>query len=433
MTNRGWRNWSGSVSCDPVARSAPESETALAEIIARSPGPVRVSGAGHSFTAIVATDGTLLSLDKLSGLLSVDQARKTAWVQAGTRIRDLGPLLQAEGLALQNQGDIDRQSLAGAVGTGTHGTGAGLQSISAAVTGFRLIDGKGNIHLCDAQNNPDWLLAGSVSVGSLGVMSAIEIQCAPSYALEERGGRLSVDEVFDRLPEFRDNNRHFEFFWYPLADEVLIKTLNVAEAEPKPRRRRADGEDSPGDVYFRRLCDRARFIPWLKRSYQRHLTELGGAPFDPGSVGKTRWSHDAFPSERNVRFNEMEYAVPADAGPDCMRDVARFLRRSGINFLFPVEYRYVAADENWLSPFYGRASVTISVHQYHKQSHTKLFAGAEEIFRAYDGRPHWGKVHTLGADELSALYPKWEAFQAVRRAADPDRRFQTPYLENLLG
>ncbi len=433
MSQASWENWSGWVKARPQAFHQPTSEAELADLIRAANGPVRVAGSGHSFTPICQSDGTLFSLEKMSGLIAADRESSTATAYAGTTIRDLGPLLHAEGMGLVNQGDIDRQAIAGAVGTGTHGTGRDLKSVSAAVIGFRLVKPDGEIVSCSSDENADLFDAGRVSMGSLGIMTEIDLQCMSAYALEERGGRLPVADAFDQLAMLRDSNRHFEFFWFPFADEVLVKTLNLSDVSPKPRKRLPDGVDGRADSAFRKLCEISRFAPFLRRRYQRQMTEQGGARYAGDAPGRSRWSHDAFPSDRNVRFNEMEYAVPADKGPDCVREVAEHMRSCGVNFLFPIEYRYVAADNAWLSPFYERDSVTISVHQYHKQPYAKLFSGVEKIFRKYDGRPHWGKLHTLAASDFEALYPRWRDFCALRSQVDPQAKMLNPFLRKIFG
>eukprot|EP00439_Symbiodinium_sp_Y106_P089428 s1_g1964.t1 len=431
MQQAEWQNWSGWVKSRPLKFHRPRNETELVELVRDCEEPLRVAGSGHSFTPICESDGTLFSLENMSGVVSTDMSSARARVRAGSTIRDLGPLLHEAGLGLLNQGDIDRQAIAGAVGTGTHGTGKELKSISAAVTGFRLVLPNGEVLDCSADENADVFHAGRVSMGSLGIMSEIELQCAPAYALEERGGRLSVGEMFETLDALRDGNRHFEFFWFPFADDVLIKTLNVSDTQPKARKRAPDGQDGPADIAFRKLCEISRFAPFLRARFQKQMTEQGGARYSGDEPGRSRWSHDAFPSDRNVRFNEMEYAVAAESGPDCVREVAAHMRGCGVNFLFPIEYRYVAADDAWLSPFYERDSVTISIHQYHKQPYAKLFQGVEEIFRKYAGRPHWGKLHTLAANDLEALYPRWQDFCEVRKRLDPDTKMLNPFLRKL--
>lgn len=435
-----WSNWSGWVKAWPQNLAAPSSEEDVVEVIRNAPAPIRVAGRGHSFTPLVESNGTLMTLWGLAGVIDHDEAAQTARIKAGTTIRDLGPELFDRGLALVNQGDIDRQALAGAVGTGTHGTGGTLGSVSSAVTGFRLVTANGDILTCNASENADVFDAGRVSFGSLGVMTEITMKCRPIYALEEDGGRMPIDEALRRAEELRDANRHFEFFWFPFAKEALVKFLRETDAEPKLRRRMPDGEMARSDKIMMRACDLSRALPFLRGPLQRFLTSASGSRYAASAKEdgaefqkKVRWSHDAFPSDRNVRFNEMEYAVPAEKGPDCVREVGEYMRKCGVNFLFPLEFRYVAADDAWLSPFYKRDSVTVSVHQYHKQPYAELFEGVEAIFKRYDGRPHWGKLHTLGAEDFAALYPKWDDFCALRRRLDPSGKFLNAHLKRIFG
>lgn len=432
--NYVWSNWSGWVKSWPKLIAEPATEEELAAIV-RAETPVRIAGSGHSFTPLVGSDGTIVTLRHIAGVVDHDPATFTARIKAGTTIRDLGPMLFDRGLALVNQGDIDRQALAGAVGTGTHGTGGELGSLSAGVVGFRLVTADGGVVCASANENPDIFDAGRVSFGSLGVMSEITMQCRPVYALEETGGAMPIAEALSRAEELRDANRHFEFWWFPFTDLAIVKMLTETDRQPKPRRRRADGELSRDEKIFQLACEATRYAPFLRGPLQKYLTSsttryAAGSPTTPG---RARWSHEAFPSDRNVRFNEMEYAVPAERGPDCIREVGAHMRKCGINFLFPLEYRYVAADDAWLSPFYKRDSVTISVHQYYRQPYDKLFASVEAIFARYEGRPHWGKLHSLAAADLAKLYPRWDDFQAVRRRLDPAGKFLNRYLRRILG
>ena len=429
-----WSNWSGWVKSWPQAILKPASEEELSGAIRNAVGPVRVVGSGHSFTPLVESQGTIFDLAKMSGVIDHDNQNKTARIKAGTTIRDLGPLLFDRGMGLANQGDIDRQTIAGAVGTGTHGTGIDLGSISAAVQGFRLVKSDGEVLTASASENTALFEAGRVSMGSLGVMSEITMKAQPAYALEETGGRMKVDDVLAQAETLREAHRHFEFFWFPFAEDAIVKFLSETDKEAKPRRRRDDGEVSKDDKTFRTLCEVSRYLPFLRGPIQKYMTSSSTRySLGTDAPGRVRWSHDAFPSDRNNRFNEMEYAVPAAVGPDCIREVAAYMKTCGINFLFPLEYRYVAADDIWLSPFYQRASVTISVHQYHRQPYAALFAGVEEIFRRYDGRPHWGKLHTMKADDFVTMYPRWDEFCRLRAELDPQAKMLNPYLKAIFG
>jgi FAD-linked oxidoreductase len=428
-----WSNWSGGVRATPAAIATPASETELTAIVRAAAKGVRVAGSGHSFTPICQTSGTLISLDGMQGIVSVDAVAQTATVKAGTKIHALGRPLFDAGFGLKNQGDIDRQAIAGAVSTGTHGTGPALGSLSSEVTGFRLVTAKGEVLECSAHSNAEIWEAGRVSLGMLGVLSEITLNVRPAYRLKEHNWLMPADECWRQIGALRDAHRHFEFFWFPLADGVVAKSLDETDEEVPPpcdsEKMRIRGDRvSPDQRMFEYGCQAARLFPGLSAPLQRLFTR--GAM---GASTRSRWSHEIFPSPRTTRFNEMEYAVPAGNGVDCIREVAEVIRNRKIAGVFPIEFRFVKGDDIWLSPFYKRDAVTISVHQYNKQSHEPLFNAVEPVFWKYGGRPHWGKIHTLKAEALSKLYPQWDRFQALRKRLDPDTKFLNDYLIDLAG
>jgi FAD-linked oxidoreductase len=428
----GWSNWSGKVSAAPRAILGPRDENELRIAVRDAEGPVRVPGSGHSFTPIAATDGTLINVDALSGLVSTDAQYLTATIHAGTKIHAIGrPLLDA-GFSLKNQGDIDRQSIAGALSTATHGTGKDLPCLAAEMVGFRLVTAGGDILNCTPHENIDVFYGGRVSLGLFGVLSEVTLSVAKAYALREESLTLSADDAFRELARHRYENRHFEFFWFPYSDRVSAKRLNVSAETPRAAltsaQMKARGDVMSGDQRaFQAGCEIARYIPSVLPSLHKAFTS--GAEAKP----KTRWAHEIFPSPRNVRFNEMEYAVPAEKGVECITALTSLFRRRHVDSAFPFEFRFVRQDDIWLSPFYQRDCVTISVHQYYKQSEERLFALCEGVFRDYDARPHWGKMHATGPERLAELYPKFDAFRDLRRRLDPKGKFLTPYLAKLMG
>lgn len=384
-----WRNWSGSVRCRPARMETPRTEAEVIEAVRRADReglPVRVAGTGHSFTPLCASDGLLLSLDGVTGLVSASADALEATVWAGTTIRDLGPLLHAHGLAMENMGDIDRQTVAGAISTGTHGTGQWLGSISTQVLGLRLITARGEAVDCSADQEPALWAAARVSLGALGVITRVRLRLLPAFRLHEMRWDWPFDRCMAALPRAVGDNHHFEFFWNPQSDLCAMKSLNPTPREPD--------EPAPGQ--------------------------------------RIDWSHRVFPSERTFRFNEMEFALPAERGAECVRAVRAVMRERHPGVAWPIEYRTVAADDIPLSPASGRPTVTISVHQAAQLDHRPLFADVEALCRAHGGRPHWGKIHTHTAAELRGLYPRWEEFQAARRRLDPGGRFLTPYLRQIL-
>jgi FAD-linked oxidoreductase len=329
-------------------------------------------------------------------------------------------------------GDIDRQTLGGVVGTGTHATGPTLRSFSAEVAGFRLILANGLVLNCTAAENAEVFAAGRCSLGVLGVMTEITMHARPAYKLVENNFLMEKDQLFRELDHLISANRHFEFFWFPYSDRAVCKSLNESDsAAPEPRS--ADAMRERGD---RSSADERAFaainavLPYARFALgpaHRLFSQLM-----PGH-GRVRWSHEAFPSARTVRFNEMEYAVPRERGPECLKEIVATIRGRKINTGFPIEYRTVAADDVWMSPFYQRDSATIAVHQYHRVDTTKLFETCESIFRRYDGRPHWGKRHTRDAAELEILYPQYGAFRDLRRRLDSSGKFLNAHLQSLFG
>ncbi|MEM1246794.1 MAG: D-arabinono-1,4-lactone oxidase [Acidobacteriota bacterium] len=416
-----WTNWSGRLECRPERLEEPESVDELAAAVETSDA-VRVAGSGHSFYELVPTDATLLSLCRLSGLTSVDEASSRAELHAGTTIRDAGPLLEAAGLALANQGDIDCQALAGAVATGTHGTGRSLGCIASGVTDFELVTADGDV--VSAADRPDLLQGGAVSLGALGVFSKIEVQAVPRYNLRERVWAEPIEDLLSRWETLAASHRHFEFFAFPFTGLAMAKTL---DEEPwQAAESSGHAADSSGGT-FAQLLE-------LNRENPQQARELF-----KGGLSNTRPtedfgpSHRVFPSDRDDLFNEMEYAVPLERGPDCLRAVLRAIEEADLPVLFPIEFRTVAPDELWLSPFYQRPSAVLAVHQYAAQECEPVFEVAEPVLREHEGRPHWGKIHTLGPEDLARLYPRWNDFLALRQELDPRGKFLNPALRKLFG
>lgn len=417
-----WQNWSGLQSARPAAWLTPADESELAHQLRAATGSVRVTGASHSFSALCNTDDTLFSLDRLSGIISHDSATQQATVWAGTRLRDLGEPLWRIGQGLVNQGDVNPQSVAGACGTSTHGTGTGLGSFSAQVRGVRLVTPAGEIIDADAGHDSDVFRAAGTSLGALGILSRITLQNRERYLLHEREYVEDLASVLANIPRYAAENRHFEFWAFFESGSAIVKVLNETDREPTPPPRL----QLPVSLVLELTSRIAHGIPGMAGAMQRLLTGLHSAT---DRVGR---SYDIFPSERNARFNEMEYELPVEHGPECLREVIDTVRRARLRTLFPVEYRHVAADDVWLSPFQGRDTASISVHQHVSADHRPLFDLVEPIFRRYGGRPHWGKLHTLTARELAPLYPHWDDFQRVRERLDPQGRMLNDHLRRVL-
>jgi len=426
-----WTNWSGAVRCTPRATLAPASIDDLAKVVrevAAAGGSLRVAGSGHSFTPVVATDQTMVSLAHLRGLAEVDRDARLATTLAGTPIHELGPLLHHHGLALENQGDIDRQAIAGALSTGTHGTGIGFGCLATQLAGLTLLTAEGELLSCSSVHEQELFKAAQVSLGALGVIVRARLACLPSYVLRDVRENVDLEAC---LAEFEDNcrrHRHFEFFWFPYSDRAATKALDVAEA-PRPRSalQRAVIDKVLETGVFGLASEVVRRVPGAARPVARFAAKA------ISEADYADYSYKVFPSPRDVRFNEMEYAVPVEAGVDCLRELRAYIERGRVRVHFPIEYRVVAGDDIWLSPFYRRDSAVISVHMYAPMPYEDYFAGCEAIFRNYRGRPHWGKIHTLTARELQDLYPQWHRFHELRRRLDPRGVFMSDYLRRIFG
>nr|WP_171500003.1 D-arabinono-1,4-lactone oxidase [Acinetobacter bereziniae] len=420
MNQQKWNNWSGFQQSQPEHILKPSSIDELKNIV-QNHHKIRVVGAGHSFTPLVCTDATLLSLDHFSGVENVNTALTQANIWSGTRLFNLDQYLEPIHQSLMQQGDIDQQSLAGAVSTGTHGTGLNLHCISAYVEAFELLTASGDILTCSRQDNPNIFEAGRVSLGSLGILTKITMQNKPRYKLKEHVRLCSVKEFFENIDLWKTQHRHIECFAFSHADQLILKTLDITDEDIQPRKLSWPSEDALLTI----CCSLTKSFPALNPKLQKLL----GVFIKPTTF--VDWSSQIFPTPRETKFNEMEYQIPIESGMECLEAVLTALKNAKAQTFFPVEFRFVKGDDIWLSPFYRQDSISISVHQYHKQAPNQLFDEIEPIFQHYRGRPHWGKMHNMRASQLQALYPKWDDFMQLRAQLDPTQKFLNPYLEKL--
>lgn len=419
-----WRNWSGSQECLPAARTAVASMAELQQLIADAPGVVRPVGAGHSFTALVPTDDTIVSLSRLTGLVDHDPQSLQATLWAGSRLGDIGQPLEDVGQALINMPDIDEQTLAGSLSTATHGTGKAIGCMSTFVEGLQLVDASGDIVECDATTRPELFQAARVSLGALGVMTQARLQNVAPYRLRREAVWRPFEELLEIAPELAANHRNFEFYYIPFSGMGFSDVHDITD-EPVGASEKIDANDSVYDLKTAR--------DWLEnwpRLRELVLSTVVKSLDDEVTI-ESSWKNYA--SERNVRFNEMEYHLPAEHGLQALREIRKALESQHHEVFFPIEVRFVKGDDIWLSPFYQRDSCSIAVHRYFEEDFTPYFKTIEPIFRKYNGRPHWGKLNTLTREDFRQLYPRWDDFVAVRNTMDPHGRFLNPYLRSLFG
>jgi len=425
-----WVNWTGDQRCAPAAIVRPASETelvaAVRDAVVRGHG-VRAAGSGHSFTDIACTDGVLVDIGRMQRVLEHDGDRVT--VEAGITLRRLGRELAARGLALENQGDIDAQTLAGATATGTHGTGVRFRNLSAGIAGLRLVTASGETLDLAPDADRDAFLAARVSLGALGVVSRITLRCVPRFTLHRRDEPRPLGATLDRLDEIVDGSDHFEFWVFPYTRVALTRTCrrSTEDPSPSPAWRRRLQEDAIENGLLDLICRAGRAAP---RGVPR-LNRLVTAAMSANEVEDH--SHRVYATRRRVRFNEMEYAISRAHAREAVERALAAIERRRLPVGFPLEVRFAAADDALLSTAHERESCYVAVHQYRGMEFESAFRAVEEVMDSYGGRPHWGKRHYQSAASLRDRYPEWDRFAAVRDRVDPERLFQNDYTRRVLG
>jgi L-gulono-1,4-lactone dehydrogenase len=375
------------------------------------------------------TNGVMLTLDAMKAVLGVDVATRQVSVQAGIRLRDLNERLARMGYALPNLGDINVQSVAGAINTATHGTGIGLGNLATAVVGIEIVDGTGEVVRCSADTSPDLLRVARVGVGALGVVTAVTLQCVEAFDLHAVETIEVLDDVMADFSGFASSADHAELYWMPGARRCQVKR-NHRTAEPaRPQSTLAYVRDKwvGENLAFGAVCRVGRRFPALAPRVAKLVTS---AAAERDLIDR---SDRIFSSPRHVRFLEMEYGIPVEAVPEAVDRIRRMTSQLAYPPLFPIEVRVSAADDIPLSTGFGRTNGWIAVHQYRGAPHEAYFQGVEAIMNDYDGRPHWGKLHYQSAATLQPRYPQWADFGAVRATLDPTGTFANQYLDRVLG
>lgn len=436
MTRPGgvWRNWARTESARPQRVEYPRTVAAVQRAVVAAAAqrlPIKAVGAGHSFSGIAVPPGVLLELTDLSGLVTVDVERSRATLLAGTRLHRVPGLLARYGLAMENLGDIDQQSIAGAISTGTHGTGARFGGIAAQVVGATLVTATGDLLRVDDEENAELLPAVALGLGALGILVEVTLQCVPAFVLQAVERPEPLDGVLGELADRIAGDDHFEFYWFPHTERAMTKTnTRLPESAPRqplsPVRRWVDETLVGGGVHDL-ACAAGTVLPTLVPPINRLSTRIWG------DREFTDASDRVFATHRSVRFREMEYAVPIEHLRPAFDAVRAVIDEHGWRIGWPIEVRVAAADDRWLSTAHRRESGYIAVHRYWRQDPGEYFEAVEEIMLRLDGRPHWGKMHTLDAAALRSRYPRFDDFVALRDRLDPDRLFRNRYLERVLG
>ncbi len=429
-----WSNWAGTESTTLARVATPRSEEELIEELrkARRRGlRVKAIGAGHSFTGVAVTDGLQLRLGGLTGVTTIDATRGEATVRAGTPLHVLNEELGLLGLALPNLGDIDRQSLAGAIATGTHGTGLRFTGLAGGVRSLRIVLADGSVVDCSPTQAPDLFQAARLGLGALGVITEVTVEVVPAFLLhaDERPEPLAA--VLDSLDDEIESHDHFEFYWYPHTERAQVKRNKRVgpdtEADPLPRWRQSLDDEILTNRVWEAACRFATRVPRATKPLMQVAARAQTART------YTDASYKVFATPRDVRFRESEWAVPRAALREMLLEVKAWVDSHEETISYPVECRVAAPDDVWLSTAYERETAYLAVHHYHRRAEGAYFDAVERIAVSHGGRPHWGKLHSRDADYLHSVYPRFDDFRAVRDRVDPDRLFGNPYLERVLG
>ncbi|MDH6581921.1 FAD-linked oxidoreductase [Streptomyces sp. SAI-133] len=432
-TGRGvWRNWAGNVAVRPVRDVAPASVDELRAVVRQAAEDglsVKPIGSGHSFSDTAATEGVLIRPDRLTGIRTIDRNAGIVTVEAGTRLSDLNAALAQRGLSLTNMGDIMVQTVAGATSTGTHGTGRDSAAIAAQIRGLELVTADGSLLTCSEKEDPEVFASARIGLGALGVVTAITFAVEPLFLLTAHDEPMSFDRVTATFDELHADNEHFEFYWFPHTDNcnTLRNNRSTGPLAPTGRFRGWFEDEFLSNGVFQAVNSLGRAVPAAVPAIARVSSRALSART------YTDIPYKVFTSPRRVKMLEMEYALPREALIGALRELKAVVDRSDLRISFPVEVRTAPADDITLSTASGRESGYIAVHTYRGMPFREYFAAAERIFTAYDGRPHWGKLHTRGADYFAAAYPRFGEFTALRDRLDPDRRFGNAYLRQVLG
>jgi L-gulono-1,4-lactone dehydrogenase len=425
-----WKNWAGNQQAAPVRVVAPRSVEEVAAVVTASAAagvPVKAVGSGHSFTGAAVTVGTHVRPEGMTSIRSLDPDTGLVTVEHGMPLHALSDALDQQGLALTNMGDINVQTVMGAISTSTHGTGRDSAGLSAFVRGLEIVLADGSVVTCGPGD--DLFEAARVSVGSLGVVTAVTLQTEPSFLLRAREEPMRWDEVLDSFDAFCADNEHWEFYWFPHSEGCQVKRNNRSDGPAEPLsdlRRWWDDEFLSNSLFgaVNRLGRAApRLVPYVNKVSARALSAREYV---------TR-SYEVFATPRRVRFYEMEYAVPRSAAVALLRDLRALIEASHWLISFPIEVRVAPADDVWLSTSHGRDTVYIACHVFERTDKDPYFREVEALMTGYLGRPHWGKLHTRSAEDLAPLYPRWSDWQAVRNRVDPDRVFANDYTRQVFG
>jgi L-gulonolactone oxidase len=421
-------NYGKNVTFSPGSVVLPGNVAELRDVVRRA-GRLRVIGSGHSWSTAIVTDGTLVSLDRMRGILHVDEQNLHVTVQGGIKLHELIAQLDARGLALANLGSIDEQSLAGAIATGTHGSGVAFRCLADQVVALRLVDAEGNDRVV-RRTDPDFD-AVVVGLGCFGVVHELTLQVVRAFQMHAITDLAPFDEVIEHLDDYVQGFDHFKLWWLVPSDEVIVYKHRRTHDPPNERgivRWYRDVFLSVAlyrSVVALQRLDRKRLVPFTNRI----LSRQSGNRYE-----RICKSHVGFLTPAPPVHRETEFAFDLADARRLLREYRRVLLDSGHTYNFIQEIRFTRADPFWLSPAYGRDSLWLGMYNMDvPERWDDQLRQFEAFATANGGRPHWGKEATFEPLTLASLYPRLEAFRALATAYDPGGKFVNAWVARVLS
>lgn len=430
-----WSVFGQSISEEPSQWHQPSSVQEIVSIVrqaAERGESVKVVGAGHSFSPIGLTTGRIVNLDRLNAILDVDEKSMQVTVQSGIRLRDLNRQLGTRGLALENIGSIDAQSLGGAISTSTHGSGVKFQTMSTKVLWMELVLANGSL-LNVTKEDGDLYLVSLNGIGLLGIITTIRLQCVREFNVHRHEISVPIDHVINNWSDYVERYDHFTYFWIPYTDTARLFLMTRTDTSVSVNKSDVLALRSYAGVTGGKILMFGWWVgslipsllPWITRYFIQPLFN-----FDLNYVDDAR---EGLKLEPPDKYSEMEYFVPLENYTDCIREVKQLIETSDefrVNFI--VQTRFSAADSVWLSPMYGSPKAGIAL-LISRQDDRPYFSKAEKLFQRYNGRTHWGKRHFTRGDYFRKVYEKFDDFLVVRKELDPNGMFMNKYMEEILS
>jgi len=431
MSSKVIRNWDGTQCWEPEKIHHPKNAEEIAELIRRAVQDgkrLKAVGSALSWSDIIEVPEMAIRFDGMAEVLEVDRDNRRIRVQGGTCLNQANEVLAKHGLAFDNFGSIVTQTAAGYIATGAHGTGGKIPILSTAIEKIRLIDGLGEVHELDADHEPEFFSAARVNLGCLGVVTEITFGCVESFDLEERLELVGFDTVMSDLDTYVNGNQYCKLWWLPYTDKVQVYTYNTTD---KPR----------GGFGFTGFLDRTGLSGALFTGMMGMGRSFPGLiPFMHDTVQRIHF-HPRSRVDRSDRVikvsssipihQEAEYAIPRDKATKAIDEMRRIVLKADYRVNFPMEVRFVAADDIPMSPANGRDSCYIGAYVGSREWARGYFADLEALVSAYEGRPHWGKSFSLTHKQLRALYPAYDEFNRLRRRCDPHGVFRNSFVDRV--